>query len=201
MNRPPELPQPTANPWQTIRSERVYDNPWISVTQHDVLTPGGSEGIYGVVHYKHLAIGIIPLFPNGDTLLVGQYRYPLERYSWEIIEGGGKLLDAPVVSAQRELKEETGLSAQRYTEFLRMHLSNSVSDELAILYYATGLTQGTAQPDDTEDLKLRRVALRDAIELVHSGAITDSMSVAGLLALETRLLKGQLSFPEQAPEY
>lgn len=172
------------NPWTTRTERKVYDNPWIQVTEYDVLTPAGNPGIYGVVAYKHLAIGIIPVDEADHTWLVGQYRYPLQAYSWEIPEGGGKLNVPPETSARRELAEETGLIPGRLTELLRMHLSNSVSDELAIIYLAADLHQGAAAPEETEELALQRVSVDEAIGRVLRGEITDAMSVAGLLRLQ-----------------
>ncbi len=172
------------NPWQTIQEKRMYDNPWIRVDEHDVINPSGNPGIYGVVHFKNIAIGIIPVDEEGYTWLVGQYRYPLQAYSWEIIEGGGPIGIDPLESAKRELLEETGMTAEHWELIIpKMHLSNSVTDEYAMIYVAKGLTQGTAQPTDTEDLTLQRIPLVDAIEKVRSGDITDSISVAGLLWL------------------
>ena len=172
------------NPWTILSSEEKYDNPWINVVEHQVLNPNGGKGIYGKVHFKNLAIGIIPVFENGDTILVGQYRFPLNAYSWEIPEGGGKIGVEPLESAKRELLEETGLSASRWTTVLEMHLSNSVSDELAIIYLAEELIQGEAMPEETEQLQLKRVPLTQAFEMVMKGEITDSMSVAALLKLK-----------------
>jgi 8-oxo-dGTP pyrophosphatase MutT (NUDIX family) len=169
------------NPWTTLSSETRYDNNWITVTEHQVLTPAQSEGIYGTVHFKHLAVGIVPVDTEGFTWLVGQYRYPLKAWSWEIPEGGGKLEVSPLETAKRELKEETGIEAAHWDPTLEMHLSNSVSDERAIIFLATGLTQGTPSPDETEVLTLRKVPLIDAIQMVERSEITDAMSVAGLL--------------------
>ncbi len=172
------------NPWTTLTNDEVYDNPWIKVTAHKVINPNGGEGIYGKVHFKNLAIGIIPVFENGDTILVGQYRYPLNAYSWEIPEGGGKLDVEPLISAKRELLEETGITASKWTNLLEMHLSNSVSDEYSIIYLAEELTEGISQPEETEQLQIKRLPLLEAIEMVFRGEITDSMSVASLLKLK-----------------
>lgn len=172
------------NPWQIVSSNEKYDNPWINVVEHKVINPNGGNGIYGKVHFKNLAIGVIPIFENGDTLLVGQYRFPLNAYSWEIPEGGGKLDVNPLESAQRELLEETGLSAKSWTKLVEMHLSNSVSDEFAIIYTAEELTEGIAMPEETELLQIKRLPLHKAIEMVMNGEITDSMSVAALLKLK-----------------
>jgi 8-oxo-dGTP pyrophosphatase MutT (NUDIX family) len=169
------------NPWTTLSSETRYDNNWITVTEHQVLTPAQSHGIYGTVHFKHLAVGIVPIDDEGFTWLVGQYRYPLKAWSWEIPEGGGKLAVSPLETAKRELKEETGIEAEHWEQILEMHLSNSVSDERAIIFLATGLTEGTASPDETEVLTVRKISLNDAIQMVEQSEITDAMSVAGLL--------------------
>ena len=171
------------NPWRTLRSSLRYDNPWISVTHHDVVNPSGGEGIYGVVHFKNRAIGVLALEDDGTTYLVGQYRYPLEMYSWEIPEGGGPHSENPLEAAKRELLEETGLRAREWRQILRMHLSNSVSDEESIVYLATDLEQGEASPEETERLTLRRLPFTDVLAMVQRGEITDSITVAAVLCL------------------
>ena len=175
------------NPWKTLESEVKYDNNWIRLTEHQVINPSGGKGIYGEVHFKNLAIGILPLDEDYNTWLVGQYRYPLKAYSWEIPEGGGPLGDNPVDSAKRELLEETGMSAENWTEIQRMHLSNSVSDELSIIYVATGLTQGIAMPEETEQLIVKKIPFEDVYQMVVRGEITDSMSVAAILKVKIML--------------
>jgi 8-oxo-dGTP pyrophosphatase MutT (NUDIX family) len=172
------------NPWTTLSGRFVYDNPWIMLSEHNIVNPAGNPGIYGVVHFKHKAIGIIPLSDDGHIWLVGQWRYPLERYSWEIPEGGGKLDEDPLMAARRELKEETGITADRWDLILEMHLSNSVSDEHALIFLARNLQFGKAQPEETEQLSVRKISLSEAYKEVISGQITDSLSVAGILRLE-----------------
>jgi len=169
------------NPWTTLSSEIRYDNSWITVAEHQVLTPVQSQGIYGTVHFKNLAIGVVPIDEKGFTWLVGQYRYPLKTYSWEIPEGGGKLTESPLATAKRELKEETGLVATQWEQILEMHLSNSVTDERAIVFLATGLTEGTSCPDETEVLAIRKVSLGTALQMVERAEITDAISVAAIL--------------------
>lgn len=176
------------NPWTTLKRKEIYDNNWINVNEHQVINPSGGRGIYGVVHFKNLAIGILPLDEDNNTWLVGQYRYPLQAYSWEIPEGGGPLGLDPLDGAKRELLEETGLTATDWTELQRMHLSNSVSDELAIIYVARGLTLGVAAPEETEDLQLRKLPFEEAYQMVLDGIITDSMSVAAILKTKVLLL-------------
>lgn len=180
----------TDNPWKTLSSEEKYNNNWITVTEHQVINPSGGKGIYGEVHFKNLAIGVLPLDAEYNTWLVGQYRYPLKAYSWEIPEGGGPLGTAPELSAKRELIEETGLVASKLTEIQRMHLSNSVSDELAIIYLAQDLQLGEAAPEETEDLQLIKVPFTKAVEMVMNGEITDSMSVAAILKVHLMLQEG-----------
>lgn len=174
------------NPWVTIDSHKIYENNWIGLTEHNVINPSGGKGIYGEVHFKNYAIGIMVLDEEHNTWLVGQYRFPLKAYSWEIPEGGGPLESDPLESAQRELMEETGLSASEWIEIQRMHLSNSVSNELAIIYIARGLSQGEAEPEETEQLTLRKVPFDDAYQMVLNGEITDSISVAAIL--KTKIL-------------
>lgn len=180
------------NPWQTLNQEVIYDNPWIQVTHRQVITPAGTPGIYGVVHFKNQAIGIIPIDEAGHTWLVGQYRYPLDAYSWEIPEGGCPLSDDPLAAAQRELQEETGLTAQYWELILEFHLSNSVTDERGKVYVARGLSQGVATPEDTEQLQLRRLPLEEAIAMVDRGEITDALAVMGLLRVSQLLQMGKL---------
>ena len=137
------------NPWKINESKHVYENKWISLTEHQVINPSGNNGIYGVVHFKNTAVGVIPLDEENNTWLVGQYRFTLNKYSWEIPEGGATIDEDPVMGAARELEEETGLRAAKYTKIIEMHLSNSVSDEHAVVYLAEGLTQHTATPEET----------------------------------------------------
>jgi ADP-ribose pyrophosphatase len=180
------------NPWKITDSRAVYENNWIALTEYAVINPAGGAGIYGNVHFKNFAIGIIPLDDEGNTWLVGQYRFPLDAYSWEIPEGGGPFTEEPLDSAKRELAEETGLRAEHWQELQHMHLSNSVSDERAIIYLATGLTQGEAEPEDTEQLVIRKLKLTEAYRMVLDGQITDSMSVAGILKAHILIQEGKI---------
>ena len=175
------------NPWTLRARRRAYANAWIAVDHDEVTDPGGRDGIYGVVRFANLAVGVVPLHDDGSVTLVGQYRYPLDRYTWEIPEGGGPRGEDPADTARRELAEETGLRAQRFVELLRLELSNSVTDEKGVVYLATGLTQGVADPESTEDLRLRRLPLGEAVSLVLTGELRDSLTVAGLLAAERHL--------------
>jgi 8-oxo-dGTP pyrophosphatase MutT (NUDIX family) len=182
----------TENPWQVLSSREIYNNPWINLTEHQVVNPGGGKGIYGQVHFKNLAIGVVVLDETDHTWLVGQYRFTLDEYSWEIPAGGCPLDSDPLETAKRELLEETGISANGWTEIQRMHLSNSVSDELAIIYLARDLGYGTAEPEETEQLQVKKVAFEDAYQMVSSGQITDSLSVAAILKLKLMKAEGNL---------
>jgi 8-oxo-dGTP pyrophosphatase MutT (NUDIX family) len=169
------------NPWTTLSTNVVYDNPWIQVSHRDVLNPSGGKGIYGVVHFKNIAIGILPIDEAGNTWLVGQYRYTLGTYSWEIPEGGGPLGTDPLTSAKRELLEETGMQAERWTLLLDLHLSNSVTDEYGVAYLAQDLRYGDAQPEETEQLQVKKLPFVEVVDMVMQGEITDALSVITIL--------------------
>jgi 8-oxo-dGTP pyrophosphatase MutT (NUDIX family) len=169
------------NPWKTISTQPIYNNPWIAVREDQVINPGGGNGIYGVVSMKNKAIGIIPVDKNGFTYLVGQFRYTLNEYSWEIPEGGGPIGIDPLESAKRELKEETGYTANKWTFLCRIHLSNSVTDEEGFVFMAEELISGESEPEETEELHVMKVHLKEAVEMVINNKITDSMSMIGIL--------------------
>jgi 8-oxo-dGDP phosphatase len=181
---PAELP----NPWRTTGSAVVYANPWITVREDAVVRPDGSPGIYGVVGFRTVALGAVARYADGTTVLVGQYRYTLDAWSWEIPEGGGDPLLAPEQELARELEEETGLVAGRLTPLGEVHTSNSVTDERGLLFLAEDLTEGLPRPEPTEQLVRWRLPLDEAVAMAYDGRITDSMSVAGLLRAE-RLLR------------
>jgi ADP-ribose pyrophosphatase len=180
------------NPWTTLDEKKVYENPWIRVSHHEVLTPGHSRGIYGVVHFKNLAVGVIPLDKEKNTWLVGQYRYTLEQYSWEIPEGGCPLGTSPLEAAQRELMEETGIKAENWKGILNLHTSNSVTDEAGTAYVATGLSFGLSQPEDTEELAVKKLPFEEVFQMVMSGQITDSLSIAAILKVKILLDQNQI---------
>lgn len=177
------------NPWKTLKTNIKYDNPWIKITESKTINADGGDGIYGVVHFKNIAIGIIPLDENYNTWLVGQYRYPLNEYSWEICEGGGLLNEDVLSSAKRELMEELGIEAEYWQEIMKMHLSNSVSDEKGVIYIAKNLSYHQPEPEEGEVLQLKKLPFTKVFEMVMNGKITDSLSVAGIL--KTKLLIDQ----------
>jgi ADP-ribose pyrophosphatase len=180
------------NTWQTLTSELVYESAWIAVNKHQTINPAGKPAVYSVVNFKNLAIGILPLSDDGYTWLVGQWRYPLNAYSWEIPEGGGPLGEAPIETALRELKEETGIVAQKFEEIMQLHLSNSATNEHAFVFLATDLTFEEAEPEETEDLKVKKVHLNEAFEMVMKGEITDGISVAAIFKVKYLIDNGKL---------
>ncbi|MFT7161773.1 MAG: 8-oxo-dGTP pyrophosphatase MutT (NUDIX family) [Bacteroidia bacterium] len=169
------------NPWTKLSEKEYYDNAWINVSEHQVINPSGKPGIYGKVHFKNKAIGIIPIDADGNTWLVGQYRYTLDEYSWEIPMGGGPEDEDILDSAKRELKEETGLMAREWRNILRIHTSNSVTDEEGFIFLAKGLEQGETEFEETEKLEIKKLPLSQAVQMIMDGEITDSLSIAGLL--------------------
>jgi ADP-ribose pyrophosphatase len=172
-------------PWSRRQRRVAYENDWLTVWHDDVTRPDGTPGIYGVVHFVNLAAGVVVLDAADRVLLVGQHRYALDAYSWEIPEGGVPVGETALAGAQRELLEETGVEAVEWRELARVHLSNSVSDELAVLFVATGLTHGTATPEASEALETRWLPFDDVLAMTLDGRITDVMTVVaiGRLAL------------------
>ena len=179
--------------WKTHDIQQQYDNPWISVSHRKVSAPTGNPGIYGHVHFKNKAIGIVPIDADGYTWLVGQARYTLQTFAWEIPEGGAPHGESVLAAAQRELQEETGVHARRWTSILKLNASNSVTDEVAYAFAAQDLRMGITAPDDTEQLALARVPLDDAINMAMDGTISDGLAMAALLKVGLMMSRGELS--------
>ena len=180
------------NPWKTVKSKEVYDNPWIKLTEYDVINPAGGKGIYVKVHFKNTAIGIVPLDEDLNTYLVGQYRFTINEYSWEIPEGGGTENEEPLAAAQRELLEETGLKAEHWQKLSDLYLSNSVTDEYCVIFIATGLSQHTSMPEDTEQLAIKKIPFEEVYQMVANGKIKDALSVAAILQVKILLMEGKI---------
>ena len=194
MGEKPRWLRPHGSPWRRGASRVIYENPWIGVTEYAATAPTGAPATYGLVRFKNFAIAVLPLHDNGDTVLVGQHRFPLMEYCWEIPEGGGPLDADPLESARRELAEETGLQAADWREVLRAQLSNSVSDERAFGYLALGLSEAAnpAGHDDTEDIRVERVPFREALAAAMAGDIQDILTVAMLLKASHMAREGLL---------
>jgi 8-oxo-dGTP pyrophosphatase MutT (NUDIX family) len=178
------------NPWITKSVKDIYDNPWINIKEFQVIHPGGRDGIYGVVHFKNFATGVIPLDEFNNTWIVGQYRYTLKKYSWEIPEGGGKLDIAPIESAKRELLEETGIKAEQWTEIIKMDLSNSVTDEIGFGYVARDLSFFEPNPDEDELLEIRKLPFEELFKMAIDGVITDGLALNTIFKAHYLLEKG-----------
>jgi len=180
-------------PWTTLDSKTVHDTPWLTIDFHQVINPGGIDSYYTTVHFKNYAIGVVALDKDQNIYLVGQYRYPIKQYSWEIPEGGGDRSITPLESAQRELMEETGIKAKHWQELKRFHVSNSATDEYAILFLATELSYFDPEPEDDEDLQTKKLPLSDFFKMVENEEITDSLTVIAALHLENMMLKKKIS--------
>jgi len=169
--------------WKKVSSRTVWENDWMRVLEDEVINPGGGRNLYGHVQFKNLAVAIVPLDEDDNVWLVGQQRYTLDAWSWELPMGGAPKGEAPLEAARRELREETGLRAETWTEIMRLHTSNSITDELGIVYLAKDLSEGETEFEETEDLQIRKLPLRDAVQMVKDGEITDAISVAALLRI------------------
>lgn len=167
--------------WKKLSSRTVYENDWMEVREDLVINPGGGRNNYGYVHFKNVAVAIIALDDAGNTWLVGQDRYTLGEYSWELPMGGAPLDEPPLMAAKRELEEETGIRAAHWEELMRLHTSNSITDELGFAFVATGLSYGETNFEETEDLEIRKLPLEDAVQMVLDGQITDAICAAALL--------------------
>ncbi|CAN7381882.1 NUDIX hydrolase [Phenylobacterium sp. LjRoot219] len=183
MSQKPDWLRPHGSPWTRGAEQMVYDNPWIRVSHHEAVAPTGRPAQYGLVSFKNLAIAVLPLHDDGTVTLVGQNRFALAGYSWELPEGGSPIGEDPLEGAKRELAEETGLQAREWRKVLQVQLSNSVTDERAVGYLALGLSDavGRAQGDDTEELALVRAPYREVLDAALAGHMEDMLTVAMLL--------------------
>lgn len=178
------------NPWTTLEGETKYDNNWIRVREDNVITPAGKPGIYGVVHFKSIAVAIIPLDDDNNTWIVGQFRYPTQTYEWEIVEGGCPIGSSPEATAHRELLEECGIQAKVMIPILEMQLSNSATDEVSVSYVARHLSFTKSEPEETEMLEVKKISFDELFEMVLRGEIKDGLSVASIFKCKWMLDRG-----------
>ena len=185
------------NPWKTLRTEIAFENAWIRIVKNDVINPSGNPGEYTFVDFKTRAVAVVPVDDQGNTRLVGQYRYAMDSYEWEVPAGGCPEGESLLECARRELREETGLIARDF-ELIHdgLQLSNSVTNERAYTFLARSLTQETAAPEETEELKVRTLPLEEAMEMAVDGTIKDAFSVVSLLKLKHLILRGELGSEE-----
>jgi 8-oxo-dGTP pyrophosphatase MutT (NUDIX family) len=179
----PEQP----DPYTVLDRRFVYDSPWIRVREDRFRHRKGAEGRYAVCGFRRTACGVLALDDQDRVVLVGQWRYPLEAYSWEIPEGGGEVTESPFETIRRELAEEAGVAARIWEPLAFFHPSNSSTEEEAFLFLATELSpvEGHHAEDD-EELLLRREPLGDCLHRVLAGEITDGLTVVALLAFQAR---------------
>lgn len=179
-------------PWKTKSTQTKYETPWIRVDHNEVINPGGKDGIYGTIHFKNLAIGILPLDENMNTWIVGQYRYPFKKFTWEIPEGGGHLEKTPIETAKRELLEEVGLKANQWKLIQEMQVSNSATDEEAFIFLARELEQFEPEPEEDEELTIRKIPFDEFYEMILNGEIVDSLSVLAGLKVKLMILNNEI---------
>ena len=187
----PSKPEKTG-PWTVLASETRYENPWVKLDHNDVLHPNGDPGIYGVVRFKNVAVGVLPIFEDGTVPLVGQHRFPSDTYSWELPEGGGPAGEDDLETARRELVEETGLVAASWMPLISFDVSNSITDERSTCFLAWDLTQGPTAPEPSEELAHDRIAFSDLMTRCLDGRIRDSLTLVMTLAAHARALRGDL---------
>ncbi|NQE64411.1 MutT/Nudix family protein [Caulobacter sp. RHG1] len=192
MTEKPAWLKPHGKPWGVSSSQVVYDNPWITLTEYQAIAPTGRPALYGKIGFKNQAIGVVPLHDDGTVTLVGQNRFSLANYSWELPEGGAPLAEDPLDGAKRELAEEVGLQASDWRQVLRLELSNSVTDEICHGFLAMGLTSTETAPDETEDLAVARVPFREALDAAVAGHMPDAITVALLLRVHLMAVRGEL---------
>ena len=180
------------NPWKVLEERFIYENPWMKVTEYDVINPSGGNGIYGKVHFKNTGVGVLPLDHELNTYLVGQFRFTLNLYSWEIPAGGCPPGSSPLETGKRELLEEAGLVAKEWIPLFDMHLTNSIADEFGTAFLARQLEQHNPEPEETEQLTIRKLPFEEAYQMVERGEITDSVSMAAILKVKLMLLDGRI---------
>jgi 8-oxo-dGTP pyrophosphatase MutT (NUDIX family) len=169
-----------SNPWRRQKRAVAYENNWITVYHDEVRRPDNRPGVYGVVHYRNRSVGVVAIDSQDRVLLVGQFRYTLDRYSWEIPAGGCPGGEDTFETARRELQEETGYKAKSMRLLVRAHMSNCITDEEGYCYLAKELTPGPPVPEGTEDLQVRWEDFANVLQRIAAGEITDALTIIAL---------------------
>lgn len=180
------------NPWKFLSKEIKYDSPWIRTEEHQVINPSGKQSIYSKVHFKNIAVAIIPLDDDYNTWIVGQLRYPTQTYEWEVCEGGCPEGTSPPDTAKRELLEECGITAKYFELILEMQLSNAATDEVTATFIARGLSFGKSQPEETEQLTIKKIPFNELFQMTVRGEIRDALSVASILKTKLMIDEGKI---------
>ena len=180
------------NPWKINSTKKYYDSPWISLIEHQVTRPKGDPGIYVIAEFKHRAICVLPLDENYNTWIVGQFRLPINEYSWEIPEGGGPFSEEPLDSAKRELMEECGIEAKEWKLIAETYMSNAGTDEKAMIYVARNLSFHQSNPEPTEVLEVQKLPFEELFQMVMRGDVKDAPSVIAVLKAKLLIEKGEL---------
>jgi|SRR5215207_6792107 len=172
------------NPWKTLGSRIVYENPWLRLREDQVIRPDGRPGVYSVVEIRP-SVGVVVLDHKQHIALVGQWRYAHNKFSWEIPTGGSAAGEESIVeSAKRELAEETGIHANNWRALGSIDNSNGATTDVAYLYLATELTLGSSHQEGNEQLITDWIPFENAVSMVLDGEITESCSVAGILKVD-----------------
>jgi 8-oxo-dGTP pyrophosphatase MutT (NUDIX family) len=180
------------NPWVVTAQKRGFENDWFVIDEHEAINPAGKPARYDVIRPRRLAVGVVPLEADGSVHLIGQWRFPLKRYSWEIPEGGAEFGEDAESGVRRELAEEAGVSAGRLVKILEMDLSNSLTDESCVLFLATDLSPAAGEPDDVEVLRRRTAPFGEVLARIQDGRIRDSLTVAAMLRVHHMAVMGEL---------
>jgi 8-oxo-dGTP pyrophosphatase MutT (NUDIX family) len=167
------------SPWRTLGNREVYRNPWLAVTEYDVIRPDGERGIYGVVDPGANVI-IVALEDDELVWLIREFSYPLQRARWMLPAGRAEPGEDLLAAARRELAEEVGLRAARWTPLGAWALSGGISTQISHAYLAQTLEHGAATPEATERLEPRRLPLRQAYAECVAGAFSDAATVLAI---------------------
>ncbi len=190
MTHSPIFPRPEFL-WQLGKPQTKYENPWMRVDEIPAIDPSGQDASYGLIHFKNLAVGVVP-YQDGYIWLVGQSRVSSRSYTWEIPAGGDPTREDPLGTAHRELREETGFTAGRMDQILKMELSNSITDEICLVYVATDLTAGEAELESSEDISLMKISLDNALKAIEAGEIRHALGIAAIFKLDRMRAAGEL---------